>query len=218
MKKFAVIFDMDGVLVDTNPYHKQAILRFCEKYNRLLNEDELRKHVWGRMNREWIGHLFEGISPELLAQYADEKEALFREIYAPFIEPVAGLIPFLELLKAHKIPIGIGTSAPRANVDFVFEHLGIESFFSQVLDERHVRHGKPHPEIYQKVAEALGFAPEDCIVFEDSLSGVRSGKSAACRVIGITTTHTPEELSETDWAIPNFLGLTIKQLETIFDS
>src|SRR3954463_2469677 len=115
---FAFIFDMDGVLIDSNPAHKIALQQFCKKYGHDLTEQELREKIYGRTNKDWIPNLFGDISPELLHKYADEKEALFREIYAKDIVPVDGLIQFLDKLDKFKIARAIGTSAPRANVDF----------------------------------------------------------------------------------------------------
>lgn len=214
-KNFAVIFDMDGVIVDTNPYHEKSILQFCDKYGFHLTEAELRAKVYGRTNRAWITNLFGSLTEQQLTAYADEKEKLFREMYAPFIQPVKGLINFLNLLADHKIPRAIATSAPRANVDFVLEHTTIRKYFDIILDERMVTHGKPDPEIYLKTATALKLPNDRCIVIEDSLSGVTSGKSSGSKVIGITTTHSAEELQHTDLVINDFDDLSINILSDL---
>lgn len=219
MKKFAVLFDMDGVIIDSNPAHKKAIVQFCNKYNKHLSDDEMKRYIWGRTNKEWIRHLFgEDLPDNELRVYADEKELLFRTIYKPDVRLLNGLPAFLELLKTHNIPMAIGTSAPRANVDFVFEHTGIGQYFDAVLDERAVTVGKPDPEIYLKAAKALNFAPADCIVIEDSLSGVEAGKRAGCKVIGITTTHSDAELAQADITAADFSTLTLVELTNLFKS
>ncbi len=219
MKKFAVLFDMDGVIVDTNPAHKIAILQFCKKYNKNLSDEELTKYIWGRTNKEWIRHLFgESISDAQLKAYADEKESLFRKIYEPDIRLLKGLGVFLELLEKNNIPKAVGTSAPPENVDFVFRHTGISRYFDVVLDERAVTTGKPNPEIYLKAANALNVDPADCIVIEDSLSGIEAGKRAGSKVIGITTTHSDAELSMADLTAPDFTTLTLNDLTTLFTS
>jgi beta-phosphoglucomutase len=207
MKKIGFLFDMDGVIVDTNPTHKLALRQFCRTHGRDLSEQELRDKIYGRTNKDWIPAVFGEISPEQIKAYADEKEALFRKLYLNKIEPMTGLIGFLEKLKRDGLACAIATSAPRENVDFVLEHTGIAKYFSTILDESFVDVGKPDPEIYLKTAAALGYAPKDCLVIEDSISGVKSGKAAGCKVLGITTTHTPEELSETDLSVQNFVGL-----------
>ena len=212
MKDHAFIFDMDGVIVDSNPYHKIAIQQFCAKYGHPLAEEQLLTKVYGRTNKEWIVDLFGQLTPEKVAAYSDEKEALFREIYKNDIRPVKGLVPFLEALKGSMTPMAIGTSAPRANVDFTLSKTGIARFFSVILDGSDVTHGKPYPEIYLKVAQALNMPPQRCVVIEDSLSGIAAGKAAGSKVIGITTTHTQQELGSTDMVIDHFEGLKPKNI------
>ena len=197
---------MDGVLVDSNPTHKIALKQFCKKHGYDLSEQDLREKIYGRTNRDWLRNLFGSLDEETIRQYAEEKESLFRELYTG-IEPLVGLIGFLEKVKRVGIPMAIATSAPRANVDFTLVHTHIERFFSTILDDSFVKVGKPDPEIYVKSAAALGFSPNQCVVFEDSLSGVKAGRRAGSKVVGITTTHSREELFETDINIDNFVGL-----------
>ena len=102
------------------------------------------------------------------------------------------------------IPRAIATSAPKANVDFTLAGTGLSPFFETILDDSFVTRGKPDPEIYLKTVAALKMEAADCVVFEDSLSGVKAGKAAGCKVVGIMSTHTAEELSEADFSINDF--------------
>lgn len=217
MKKFAILFDMDGVIIDSNPAHKIALRQFCKQHGHDLTDEQLRLKIYGRTNKDWIPNLFGGnLSAEVISQYGEEKEAMFREIYKSDIKPVDGLMDFLEEMNNHHVPMAIATSAPRSNVDFTLEHTHTGKYFKAILDEAFVTRGKPDPEIYVKTAAALGFDPKDCVVIEDSLSGIQAGKSAGCRVIGITTTHTPEELSHTDLVIPDFRNLHLAEILGMF--
>ena len=207
MSSYAVIFDMDGVIIDSNPFHKISLRQFCEKYGYHLSDQELVNKIYGRTNKDWIANLFGALTKEELSRYGEEKEALFREIYKNDISALTGLPEFLERLKEKNIPIAIGTSAPRSNVDFVLSHTGLEKYFSVILDESNVEQGKPNPEIYLKVAAKLGFEPSRCIVFEDSLSGVESARRAGAKVVGVATTHLFEELNHTDFVIQDFADL-----------
>jgi beta-phosphoglucomutase len=207
MNSFAVIFDMDGVIIDSNPYHKISLRQFCEKYGYYLNDQELISKIYGRTNKEWIASLFGVLTKEELTNYGEEKEALFREIYKNDICALKGLPEFLKNLQEKNIPVAIGTSAPRSNVDFVLSHTLLGKYFSVILDESNVEHGKPNPEIYLKVAAKLGYEPNRCIVFEDSLSGVESAQRAGAKVVGVATTHSFEELSHTDFVIQDFSDL-----------
>ncbi len=208
----AFLFDMDGVIIDSNPFHKIALKQFCKKYGQDLSEDQLKEKIYGRTNKDWIVNVFGNVDADTLRMYAEEKEALFRELYANDIKLVDGLLDFLKALDSQKIPRAIATSAPRANVDFTLSKTNTERYFETILDDSFVSKGKPDPEIYIKSAAALDFDPKDCIVFEDSLSGVKSGKAAGCKVVGITTTHSAEELNETDLVIENFYNLDPKAL------
>lgn len=210
--KYAFLFDMDGVIIDSNPFHKISLKEFCKQYGHELDDAQLHQKIYGRTNKDWIPNVFGDLPAEQVAKYGEEKEAMFREIYKNDIEPLGGLIDFLEQAEKLGIDKAIATSAPRSNVDFTLANTGIEKFFKTILDEAFVNRGKPDPEIYLKTAAALGYAPEDCVVFEDSLSGVQAGKAAGCKVVGISTTHTREELNQTDLVIGNFSEVTVSHL------
>lgn len=204
----AIILDMDGVIIDSNPAHKIALKQFCEKYGYQLDDDQLLKRIYGRTNKEWIADLFgRKLTPEEVHHYEEEKEEIFRQIFKKDLVTLPGLTDFLEKLKRHNIPCAVGTSAPRSNVDYVLGGTGIGKYFSAILDESDVEHGKPNPEIYLKVAARLNFPPAHCIVFEDSLSGIAAAQAAGSRVVGVTTTHTKEELVHTDLTVRDFRDL-----------
>lgn len=214
---FGVIFDMDGVLIDSNPYHKKSLKSFAKSYGYDLNEEELRVKIYGRQNKEWIPRLFEReLSIEEIEKYAVEKESLFQKVYKKDVEPLNGLIPFLKVLKEEAVPRAIATSAPRMNVDFVFDHTPIGEYFGLVLDDSHIKRGKPDPEAYLKASELLGFEPDKCVVFEDSLSGVESARNAGCKIIAVGTTHEEAEFGDIDMFIRDFEHLTLEDVATLF--
>lgn len=213
MKKFGVIFDMDGVIVDSNPYHKIALKEFCSGHGYELNDDQLLKRIYGRTNREWITELFGQLPEDQLMEYTEEKEGLYRKLFAENIRPLKGLVKLLDALDERKVLRAIGTSAPRSNVDFTLNKTNTVKYFPTILYDVFVTHSKPDPEIYLRSAEALGLPNSQCIVIEDSLSGVEAGRRSGSKVIGITTTHSREELSHCDLVIDDFEGLTVDMLE-----
>jgi len=215
MQPFAIIFDMDGVIVDSNPYHKISLKEFVSRYGHELSDEQLIKRIYGRTNREWLTELFGKLPEDQLSEYAEEKEALYRKLFYDDIRPVKGLIKFLDLLSDNKVLRAIGTSAPRSNVDFTLVRTNTVKYFPTILHDAFVTHSKPNPEIYLKSAEALGLPNSQCIVIEDSLSGVEAGQRSGSKVIGITTTHTREELSHCDLIIDDFEDLTIGDLEKL---
>lgn len=192
----AVIFDMDGVISNTNPYHKKAWLKFAEKYNLEITDYDLKNNMYGRTNNEIFKFLFKkGLLAGDIKVLSGEKEKIFREIYKDNAKPLKGLINFLNELKNSGIKIGLATSAPKDNVNFILNKLNIRSFFDLVIDPSGVLKSKPDPEIYLKSAELLKVKPQECIVFEDSIPGVEAGKAAGMKVIGVTSTHSKQELN-----------------------
>ncbi len=218
-KNWALIFDMDGVLVDNNPFHKKAWKVFCQKYGFELSEEQYRNQIYGRTNRNVLESLF----PDLLNKndflgYAEEKEQIYRQIYDPHIQPVRGLNHLLELLKDKDLKMAVATSAPTKNLDFVMKHLAIRDYFDLIVDESMVEKGKPDPEIYLTVSKKLVLPVERCLVIEDSLSGVQAALSAGMKVVGITTTHEPSELKHTHWVINDFENVNHHCLKKLIEN
>jgi len=217
-RKIAVIFDMDGVIVDSNPYHKISLNQFFEKYGLSVTEEELHEKLYGRRNQEWIPLIFnKNLTEEEIEKYSYEKEALFRKVYANDVVALNGLEDFLKTLNDAAIPCAVGTSAPKENADFVLEKTGLGKYFDAVLHAKHVSIGKPHPDIYLKAANVLGFEPENCVVVEDSLPGVQAGLNAKAKVIGVKTTHTAEELKDCDLTIKDFTEISLEDLARMFN-
>jgi HAD superfamily hydrolase (TIGR01509 family) len=214
---FAVIFDMDGVIVNSNPFHRIALRRFCEKHGYCLSDKEMKERIFGRTNKDWLTRLFqENLTRDQLKNLEEEKESLFREIYAEHIKPVRGLHDFLKMLEKNNITRAIATSAPPSNVVFTLEKTATKKFFKVVIDGSDVDRSKPDPEIYLKVTAAIKYPSGKCVVIEDSLSGIEAAREAGCKVIGITTTHSQKDLADTDLVIDHFHELTLPTLEVFF--
>ena len=215
---FAVIFDMDGVIVDSNPYHAQAWIQFCKDYNVPLNEDEIPKLIYGKTNKVALKEVFKkDFSPEEADRLGEEKEAIYRELHQKDMEPVKGLIPFLRMLKQNNIATAVATNAPVSNLNFTLERINIRQYFDKLIDATMVKEGKPDPDIYLKAAEKLNMAPEKCIVMEDSIPGVEAGLRANMKVVALTTTHSREELAHTHLVIEDFEDLTLDKLMSLLN-
>jgi beta-phosphoglucomutase len=212
---FAVIFDMDGVLVHNDRYHLEAWRIFCERHGRKVEYDEISA-LFGNTNAQFLRKL---ISPDVTAEeierFAVEKEILYRELFDKFIKPAEGLMPLLNELKKHQIPMAVATSAPTDNLNFVLDRCGIRHYFDKLVDETFVTHGKPDPEIYLKTAELLGFHPNQCIVIEDALFGIEAAQRAGMKVIGLASTLPIGKLAHTDLAINTFLKLDLKTVRVL---
>ncbi|GAB3961920.1 HAD family hydrolase [Spirosoma harenae] len=214
----AVIFDMDGVLVDTNPHHRIAWREYYQRNGKALSDADFVQYVSGKHNSDIVAHLFtnQPLTPQEVTRLSNEKEALFRELYRPAIHPVAGLVPFLQALKAAGIRTAVATSAPVENLDFVMDTLGIRSYFDALLNESMVSHPKPDPEIYQKAMEMLGVEPTESVIFEDSMTGIQAAKASGASVVGMATTQSPDELRPfVDDTAVDFTEITVDRIQQL---
>jgi len=214
MKKVGLIFDMDGVIVDNNTYHFLAWQKLGEKYGIEITADYYKDKMNGRTIRELIRTVFKDVPADQVDHLGEEKESTYRDLYKDLITPNTGLIELLEMARSEGVPMVVGTSAPLANVEFTIDRLNLRDYFVDILDERAVTLGKPNPEIYLKCAKAIGLPPEDCIVFEDAVSGIIAGKSAGAKVVGLATSHSRDEL-DADLVIDNFVGFGMKQIHEV---
>jgi HAD superfamily hydrolase (TIGR01509 family) len=155
------------------------------------------------------------MSQEEAEKYYLKKEEIYREMYKPQIKAIPGLEKFLEDLDKHNITMAIATSGIQVNIDFMFEHVPIKQYFNKIINSNDIEKGKPDPEIFLKTAEELGILPENCVVFEDSIAGVQSGKAAGMKVVALTTTHTKEELGEADLVIDDYRAIDFEKLTSI---
>ncbi|MDT8887690.1 HAD family hydrolase [Aquirufa regiilacus] len=204
----AVLFDMDGVVVDNLPYHVDAWLLFCERHNIPLTREVFYRELNGMNSKDTFEWFYQKeMSRSEVEVLEEEKEILYRGFYKEHMKPAAGLVTFIKALRAHGIKTALATSAGPGNIDFIVDGLGIRDQFDAIIGGAEVRKGKPDPEIYLKAAALVGVDPADCWVIEDSLQGIASGLNAGMQVVGITTSHTAEELAHTHWIAADFVNL-----------
>ena len=213
----AALFDMDGTLVDNSDVHVRAFEIFCNRYG-VRDWQERLSNAFGRGSDDIMRMLLpeEIIQEKGLQALGDEKEAIYREIYAPTIEPVAGLHSLLELLKGAGIRCAVGSSGCKQNVNFVLDKCQIGDYFEARISGDMVSRCKPEPEIYLTAAKALGVKIEECIIFEDARAGFEAARRAgAGLVVGIATTLTKETIEAenlADLVVEDFTRITsVKQ-------
>ena len=184
-----VIFDMDGVIVNNYHAHNYAWMEFCKEYELEVSFDEVKNFAFGRTNNEILPHFFQKeLSKEEIAEYANQKEQIYRETYTN-VKEVAGLSKLLVFLQKSGIKRAIATSAPAENVSYILEKTGLKVFFDAVSEPSQVKKGKPAPDIFLNAAALLQLQPSECLVFEDSPMGIQAAMAAKMDVIGLTTTH-----------------------------
>ncbi len=180
----ALIFDMDGVIVDSNPLHGHVWREYLQKFG--ISADGIDTSMQGKRNDEIVRELFGSfVDDEQIFAHGAGKEALYRQRMAEQLE--ANLMPGLRAILDHnrQRPLGVGSNAEPANIDFVLDGTALRPYFRAVVDGHQVANPKPAPDIYLRVAAQLGVPPANCIVFEDSPSGIAAGLAMGARVVGV---------------------------------
>jgi beta-phosphoglucomutase family hydrolase len=185
----AFIFDMDGTLVDSMPFHIQAWMDLLAERGIRATPGAFLRQTGGKTNHQILRDVFgDCLSEAEISVCAERKEALYRSLYRSHLKPLAGLIEFLNEAQRLHIPMAVATSAGKANRDFVLQGLDMESYFSAIIGVEEIQEGKPHPEIFLKAAEKLRVDPADCLVFEDALAGIEAAFRAGMKTVALTTT------------------------------
>ncbi len=213
MKQQCVIFDMDGVICHTNPHHAKAFEAFFDKYQIPHSEKEFENHMYGKHNGYIMTHFFgRSIAGAELKNLEDEKESMFREIYKDKVETIPNYLKFLAALKASNFKTAVATSAPRANLDLIISSLNIADKMDSMMSSEDVTLHKPNPEVYLKSAARVGVTPDDCVVFEDSFSGVTAAINAGMKVVGVLSSHTKEELPPCNFYIKDYSEVNVNKI------
>jgi len=214
---FSAVFDMDGVIVDNRVYHFRAWEEFAREHGLRFQAEYFKNNLFGRVNRDILRGLYKGeLDDQRTRLYAVEKEALYRKLYQGHVAPARGLVRFLKALKNAGIAAAVATAAPRVNLDFVLDEADLRPYFDVLVDIGAVTRGKPAPDLYLKAAEELRRKPGECVAFEDSYPGVESALAAGMRVVGVTTTHTREELGHVHLVIDDFDKVSVEVLRGLF--
>jgi len=212
MQDFGVIFDMDGTMVDNMMIHHRAWQRKLSDLGLDLSIEEVKEKIHG-VNEEILERLFgDRFSPEDRKRIAFEKEAVYREVFLPELRLIEGLALLLNDMHQANIPMAIGTAAPAENVNFVLDNLNLRAYYREVIHAGHVERGKPDPEVFHKAAAGMGLAAQQCVVFEDSVTGAETAQRAGCPCVIITTTHTPAEFAHFSHILgfyPDFQSLSL---------
>ena len=207
---------MDGVICHTNPFHSQAFRQFFEKRELFPTEEDFMLHMYGKNNGYILSHfLRRTIEGQELLDLEDEKESLFRLIYKEQVDPIPGFLEFFHALRKAGFKTGVATSAPFANLELIAGKLDLFPHLESALASEHVSKHKPDPEVYLKTSQNLSLDPSQCIVFEDSFSGVSAAKNAGMKVVGVLSSHTVDELPVCDAYIENYLGLEVAKIQSL---
>ena len=195
---YAVLWDMDGVLVDTGDFHFQSWKETFDELDISFTREEFRK-TFGMNNAgilEWVfGRKPE---PEEVSRISDKKESLFRELVKGKAEPLPGVLTWLKQFQDLGLKQAITSSAPPENIEVLVAELKIKDYFNEIVSGFDLP-GKPNPDVFLKAADTLHIEPKNCIVVEDAIAGVQGAKRAGMCCIAVTTTNPARALEQADF-------------------
>jgi len=186
----ALLFDLDGVLIDSMPMHTEAWQIYLKRLG--IQQPYIAERMHGKRNSELVRDLIgPDLAPEVIFEHGAAKERLFRELILA-ADLTRFRVPGLEefLARYEGVPMAVASNAEPANIDFVLDQLHLRKYFPVTVNGSQVQRPKPFPDVYLKAAERLGVKAANCIVFEDSPTGVAAGVAAGMRVVGVETTPT----------------------------
>jgi HAD superfamily hydrolase (TIGR01509 family) len=211
----ALLFDLDGTLAETDSLHLPTWVDVLRPYGIEVDEGFYRERISGRSNSKIVEELLPDLSAEEGRKLADTKEASFRE-RAHELEPLPGLLDFMQEGKSRNLSLGLVTNAPEENVEAILLSLELGEFFDVVVLSEEVGPVKPDPAPYRAALEKLGVTPEEALAFEDSTSGIASSVAAGIPTVGMASTQRPGTLEEMG-AFMVAEDFTDPQLRTLLD-
>ncbi len=192
----AVLFDMDGVIVDSEPQHIQAFQKTLASHGHTLDHENYQTYFAGKTDQKGLEDFLQTHTDSTpIEDLLAEKTGHFLDIAENDITPYAGIIDVIQGLRKKGIKLALVTGSVRQEVEVILSALNIRDAFDVIITADDVRTGKPDPEGYTKAVAAIGYDPEQCVIIEDSPSGVNAAVAAGIRCIAITTTHNEHDLS-----------------------
>ncbi len=202
-----VIFDMDGVLIDSAPPHLESWRRLGDENGKAITDEAVRR-TFGRQNRDIIPTLFGHVDDRRMQALADRKEAIYRDLVRENPPVVLGAIELVKELYAAGVRLAVGSSAPRLNIELVLDAMGVSHCMSVVVSGDDVTRGKPDPQVFSLAADQLGLQPGRCVVVEDAPVGIEAAIAAGSRCVAVLMHHPAESFPGADEIVLRLADLT----------
>ncbi|MDP3988346.1 MAG: HAD family phosphatase [Candidatus Levybacteria bacterium] len=208
----AVIFDLDGVISDTQSLHDEANSEILKSYGIKISSEAITKKWAGVPQRKLFETIFKenNVNPDIDKAIFDKWALVIKRINQ--VKQIPGAIKFVQKLQEENFSLAVASSATADFINRVLNVLKIKSYFTAIVNADEVKNGKPAPDIFQKTAEKLNINPSDCLVIEDAPTGVQAAKSAGMICIAITSTHKKEELIGADKIINSFSEVKVNDI------
>jgi len=213
-KQLGVIFDMDGVLVDTAWAHRQSWFDMAEKEGLAMSEEFFHR-TFGMQNDAILPQLRPGIAKEEMDRLADWKEQRYRDIVRERVQLAPGAQDLLRDLKCQGFRLAIGSSAPLENLDLFWDRLALADWFDARVTKEEIARSKPAPETFLKAAQKIGLAPARCAVVEDAVPGVQAARAAGMAVVAVTTSRRREDLAQADRIVDSLAELQASDFQVL---
>jgi beta-phosphoglucomutase len=205
-EELGVIFDLDGVLVDTGWAHRQAWYDLAQQEG-LQMSDEFFRRTFGMQNAAILPMLRPGMAPDEIERLSDWKEQRYRDLIKKHLQLADGAKTLLDDLKRHGFRLAIGSSAPSENLDVFWERLSLADWFDARVTKEEITESKPAPQTFLKAAEKLGLEPARCAVVEDAVQGVQAAHAAGMPVVAVTTTRDRKDLAQANRVVDSLAEL-----------
>ena len=212
----AVVFDMDGVIINSHPAHLAAWKAFLGSVGKDVSDGELSFILEGRARSEILRHFLGDLPEHELLEYGKRKDEIFRQMEHE-IEAVPGVIDFIRTLGRRGVQSAIATSASEIRTLATIERLGLAEHFGTAITSSDVTSGKPDPMVYRLACERIGVAPAKALAFDDAPAGIQSARAAGLRCIGVSSNGWARRLLETgaERVIPDFVGVSLAAFEPV---
>lgn len=204
----ALIFDMDGTIVDNMRFHDDAWESWFRSYELPFERATFSARTAGMAVAEIIRPHFPAADEAELQRLGEEKEAAYRAEYLPHVVPTPGLLPLIARAATHGVPMAVATAAPPPNIALILDTLGIRDLFQTIVSPSQGFRGKPHPDMFLAAAERMGVAPAECIVFEDAPNGVEAARRAGMRSIAVLTMLGEQAFADFDNVVARVANFT----------